>query len=83
MLLLDKYQSVFTLGYKPYLKRDLGCFSLLDEKAGFGVRKSDENDVKSLDTLYTLNNPGFIESYLNKFSGFFNATSGKDEASIL
>lgn len=77
MLLLDKYQSVFTLGYKPYLKRDLGCFSLLDEKDekdGFGVRKLD-----NLDTLYTLNNPGFIESYLNKFSGFFNA-SGKDEA---
>jgi len=77
MLLLDKYQSVFTLGYKPYLKRDLGCFSLLDEE--FGVRKRDKNDVKSLDILYTLNNPGFIESYLNKFSGFFNA-SVKDEA---
>jgi hypothetical protein len=72
MLLLDKYQSVFTLGHKPYLKRDLGCFSLLDEE--FGARKLD-----NLTTLYTLNNPGFIEAYLNKYSGFFNTTHGQND----
>ncbi len=65
---LDQIQSTFTSGYKTYVKRDLGCFSIDD--TAFGVRNLD--DSKNRVNFYSLNFPAFIEVYLNQKTGYGN-----------
>ena len=85
--MLDKLMGNFTYGYKPFLKRDLGCFSFDgddipdSERSPFSIRsatgKKDVEKAETLNTFYAMNYPCFIETYLYQLSGFFkNPSSG-------
>ena len=70
---LDELMGNFGYGYKPFLKRDLGCFNIGDDSK-YGKRIFNEN-TEDLQTFYSMNYPSFIETYLYQLSGFFNESS--------
>jgi len=68
--MLDKLMSNFAYGYKPYVVRDLGCFSF-NKNSNFSKRDNAN--------FYLMNYPSFMEVIIYQMCGSYNVKTSSDE----